>query len=152
MSPELSVILAARGGYASVQRTVECLKRQSAADRIELIVIACGDPAEIRAQDVRCFGGYQGLSLGNGASIAIANAAGVRQARAPVVAFAEDHCFPEPDWAAALLDAHRGSYAVVGPAFRNVNPRSTVSWCDFLIGYAPWMEPVEAGRSEERRV
>jgi len=69
-------------------------------------------------------------------------AAGVRAARASVVAFAEDHCFPEPGWAEALLAAYTGAEVVaVGPIFRNANPSTLVSWCDFVIGYGPWIDP-----------
>jgi len=66
-------------------------------------------------------------------------------ARARIVAFGEDHCFPEPGWADALLEAHQGPHAVVAPVFLNANPGSTVSWCDFLIGYGAWMAPVAGG-------
>ena len=61
-------------------------------------------------------------------------------AHAPIVALAEDHCFPEPGWADALIRAHQGPWAVVGPVVRNANPATIVSWCDFVIGYGPWME------------
>ena len=53
--------------------------------------------------------------------------------------------FPEAGWAAALIAAHEGPWAVVGPAIRNANPATVVSWCDFVVGYGPWMDPVEAG-------
>jgi hypothetical protein len=77
--------------------------------------------------------------------VAQANATGIRAAAAEVVALAEDHCFPEPDWAAALIDAHARGYAAVGPEIANANPGSVVSWCDYLIGYGPWMSPCRAG-------
>ena len=44
-----------------------------------------------------------------------------------VVAFGEEHCFPEPGWAQALIDAHREDYAAVGPAMHNANPDTIVS-------------------------
>jgi GT2 family glycosyltransferase len=63
-----------------------------------------------------------------------------------VVAFAEDHCFPDPGWAEALLECHAGdAVAAVGPVFRNANPRTLVSWCDFVIGYGPWIDLTTAG-------
>jgi hypothetical protein len=76
------------------------------------------------------------------------NAAGVRHASAPVVALAEDHSYPDPDWAAALIGAHRHAWAAVGPAVRNANPKSVTSWADFLIAYGPWSEPATAGEVE----
>jgi hypothetical protein len=81
------------------------------------------------------------------AAIGDANAAGARRAAAPVVAFAEDHCFPEPEWAEALIAAHACGYAAVGPEIVNGNPGTVVSWCDFLIGYGPWMSPSPSGEA-----
>jgi hypothetical protein len=72
----------------------------------------------------------------------------VRAATAPVIAFTEDHCLPEPDWARALIDAHREPWAAVGPAFLNGNPESLTSWVNLLIEYGPWVSPVEAGRRD----
>src|SRR5437588_133855 len=47
--------------------------------------------------------------------------------------------------AQALLAAHRGPWAAVGPVVRNANPSTSVSWADFLIGYGPWCDPAPAG-------
>src|SRR5205823_2114181 len=66
-------------------------------------------------------------------------------ASAPVVVFCEDHAFPEPGWAVALIDAHRGPYAAVGPVIVNANPRSLISDADCLIGYGPWLHPSPGG-------
>jgi hypothetical protein len=38
-----------------------------------------------------------------------------------VVAFAEDHCYPDQHRAEALIAAHRGPWAADGPAMRNAN-------------------------------
>jgi len=66
--------------------------------------------------------------------------AGIRAATAPIVALAEDHSFPDPDWADALITAHQARFAVVGPVLRNANPRSMLSWANLLLEYAPWLE------------
>ena len=62
-----------------------------------------------------------------------------------MVAFAEDHSFPDPGWAESLIKAHEQHWAAVGPALRNANPATAVSWADFFIGYGPWAEPISAG-------
>ena len=69
----------------------------------------------------------------------------MREASAPIVVFTEDHCFPEPEWAAALLARHAEPWAAVGPVLRNANPETTVSWADLLIAYGPWLAPGVAG-------
>jgi hypothetical protein len=143
--PDLSVILAASGGYEAITHTVRHLARQSIANQIELIVIATSEPIAIPPEVASCFHSLQLASLGHAASVAEANATGVKLAQAAIVVFSEDHCFPDPDWAESLLKAHQSSHAAVGPVFRNANPASLVSWCDFMIGYGPWMDPSPAG-------
>jgi hypothetical protein len=64
----------------------------------------------------------------------------VRAASAPIVVFCEDHAFPDPTWAEALIVAHRRPYAAVGPVVRNANPSTVISGADCLIGYGPWLE------------
>ena len=94
------------------------------------------DRSESASRLVRCESRSHGESA----------AAGVRAARAPIVAFAEDHCFPEPAWARALLEAYAaGDIAAVGAVFRNANPGTLVSWCDFAIAYGPWIDPTPGG-------
>ena len=60
-------------------------------------------------------------------------------ARAPLVAFIEDHSYPEKSWAEKLMAAHhREEYAVVGPVVLNANPNNN-SWGCFLVFYSHWM-------------
>lgn len=139
-APELSVILAAPDGYDSVRHTVAHLRAQTARDRLELLLVLPPQNAAVETADLADFPWLKRVVSSPG-SIGRANAAGVRQASADVVVLAEDHCFPDPDWAEALLDAHREAWAAVGPGVRNANPASAVSWADFFIGYGPWMLP-----------
>jgi hypothetical protein len=74
-----------------------------------------------------------------------ARAIGVRHAAASVVAFAEDHSYPEAYWAEALIAVHRGPWAVVGPAMCNANPYNALSWVNLAIEYGPWLEPAPRG-------
>ncbi|MGQ0657622.1 MAG: glycosyltransferase [Chromatiales bacterium] len=143
----MSVVLATPGSSETIAATIYHLRRQSVADRLELVIVARS--AEALALDekvVSGFWGYQVVSVGPFLSIGHANAAGVRAARSEVVALAEDHCFPDPGWAAALIERHtRDEVAAVGPVIRNANPGTLVSWCDFVIGYGPWIEPAPDG-------
>lgn len=144
--PAISVVLPTTWDFGSIAATVRHLRSQSIADRLELVVVAMAQPeflADVSA--CRAFWGCQVIHTGN-QSHGHACAAGVRAARAGVVVFAEDHCFPEPGWAEALLAAYTSPDIVaVGPVFRNANPGTLVSWCDFVIGYGPWIDPSTAG-------
>jgi hypothetical protein len=77
-------------------------------------------------------------------TLAQAKAEGACAAKAPIVAFIEDHTRFSKGWATALLKAHKeDNVAVVGPAFVNANPATSVSWANMLVEYSPWLSPVE---------
>ncbi len=141
----LTVIASTTRGFDAIRTTVAHLARQTVAGRIELVMVGPSEDA-LRASDADLadFAAVVRVGVGPVTSIAHANAAGVRRARGRVVALTEDHCFPEPGWAEALLAAHEGDCSVVGPVVRNANPGTRVSEADFAIGYGPWMEPMGA--------
>ena len=145
-APAMSVVLPTTSDFASLAATVRHLSRQTIAARLELVVVAMGAP-EFVMDDSACRSFWRASLVHSGTgSHGEASAAGVRAARGPVVVFAEDHCFPEPTWAEALLSAYTDPAIVaVGPVFRNANPATLVSWCDFAIGYGPWIDPETSG-------
>ena len=85
------------------------------------------------------------MDIDGGRSLAVARAAGVRAATTPLVVFTETHSFPEPGWARALIDAHAGPWAAVGPAMLNATPDDSRTWGQLLVDYGPWVAPVRAG-------
>lgn len=138
--PELSVVLASPDSFLSLRTTLRHLHAQTARDRIELVLVGPKKLQEtIDESYLHPFPSYQVVDHEPVRTIAAANAAGARAARGRIIAFAEDHCFPEPGWAEALVAAHRNPHAVVGPVVRNANPSTWISWADFLAGYGPWM-------------
>jgi len=144
--PKLSVILATPDDYRTIRATVRHLNRQTAVGDIELVIIA-PSAATLNAvsAELAPFKGHQVVEVGTMRSVAWANAIGVTRATAPVVAFAEDHCFPHPTWAQALLAAHEKPVSAVGPVVRNGNPGTMTSWADYLIAYGEWSDPHPAG-------
>jgi hypothetical protein len=131
-----------------VRRTVRHLQLQTVQERIELILLWASDAeVDVPARELDGFFAWRVEKIPAGSSVAAANAAGVCLASAAIVAFSEDHCFPEPGWADALIQAHARGYAAVGPEIANANPGSVVSCCDYLIGYGPWMSPSPAGEA-----
>jgi GT2 family glycosyltransferase len=145
-SPELSVIIVTPDNYDTIRKVVACLRSQSAHDQMELVLVtpsACR--LELNESELSKFARFRVLEVGEIKSIGAANAAGVRYSSAPVVALAEDHAFPDPAWAEALIDAHQENWAAVGPVVRNANPGSAISCADFLIAYGVWQEGVSGG-------
>ena len=144
--PLLSVILVTPDSYATIRTTIRHLLRQRIRDRIELVIVAPSLQAlQLNSEEMSQFGRYQVVEAGNIQSIGHANCAGVRKAQARIVVLGEDHAFPAPGWAEALVKAHHAPWAAVGPVVRNGNPRNVVSWADLLIAYAPWLYPGRRG-------
>jgi hypothetical protein len=144
--PALSVVLATPYDFESLRTVVAHLARQTVRDRIEIMVV--GSTPERLAVDESLLDGFHGhrvLPLGDFESLSAARVAGIRAARAPVVALTEDHCFPAPTWAEALIRAHRGPWSAVGPAIGLANPGRHISWASYLIQYGPWVQPLAGG-------
>lgn len=72
-------------------------------------------------------------------------AAGFQRAHAPVVAYAEEHSYPFPAWAEALLLAHEKAWGAVGAAIVNANPGTIISWANLFTDFGPSVEPAIAG-------
>lgn len=146
--PALTVALLTPDTFATIARTVAHLAVQDVVDTIELLILA-PDPAAVVVQPdaVRGFHSVRVIPVAYDGGSGAARSSAAWQAAAPVIAFGEDHCFPAPGWARALLEAHAGAWAAVGPVVENANPTTLVSWADLLMGYGPWLAP---GRSEVR--
>lgn len=127
--PALSVILATPDCYETIRETIRHLRAQTVKHLLEIIIVAPSasilHPDEFELRD---FLRFRIVEVGSVTSIGSANAKGVRQASAPIVALVEDHAFPAPRWAEALIAAHRHPWAVVGPVFRNPNdPKNIIA-------------------------
>jgi len=110
-----------------------------------VIVAPSGDRLEADEAALATFHSFQVVEVGEIKAVGEANAAGARRARAPVVAFVEEHSYPQQGWAEALIEAHREPWVAVGPVVGNANGDSLVGWADFLVGYGPWLDPARAG-------
>ena len=142
IGPALTVVSITPDRYETVRRTLRHVRAQTARDQIELLLIAPTremlEPDESELADFRWVKIVEVGPLGATGEV---RARAVREASAPIVVFTEDHCFPEPEWAAALLARHAEPWAAVGPVLRNANPDTMVSWADLFIGYGPWLAP-----------
>ena len=144
--PDLSVVLITPFSFETIRRTVQHLCAQTLASRIELLLcVPSAGGFDLDRGAVAPLHSTRILEVGELTKTGPTRALAARQASASVVVYAEDHCFPDPGWAEALLRAHRGPHAAVGPAFRNANPEVAVSWADFILGYGRWMAPGRAG-------
>ena len=141
--PKLSVVLGVGACRQRAQRVVDAICAQTVLDQIEIVVLDSGGKgvAPLRTpQDARVV--Y--VALPEATLFPKARAEGVLHASAPVVAFLEDHCFPSREWAAALIEAHRGECTVIGYAFTNANPQTYISRAALMKDYGPWLHPATA--------
>ncbi len=142
--PAISVVLPT-DTYATVRDVLAHIRRQSIGNRLELVIVT-SSPAGLELE-----GGERDtlhsvrVVESTLDSMPRARARGIDAARAPVVVLAETHAFPDPEYAEALLDTHRGPWAVVGPAMCNANPDSLLSWASLFLDYGPWIERKERG-------
>ena len=149
VAAEMSVVITTPDNYQTIRRTISHLRRQTVKEALELIIVAPSlAQLQLDETDVSEFAGYAVVEAGDIGSIGYSNALGIRRATAPIVVLAEDHCFPDDDWAETLIAAHRGEWSVVGPSFRNANPETGISWADFFLGYGPFLWPTEAREVE----
>lgn len=83
-----------------------------------------------------------------GATFAAMRARGVAAARAPVVAFLEEHVRARPGWAAAQLAAFRDGWDGVGAAVVVANPGRGPAELVGLLSYGLFSPPLAGGESE----
>jgi len=147
--PEMSVVVVTPDCYTTVRKTIRHLRAQKVRGSLELIIVA-PDAGRLDLDESALSGflRHKVVEVGPITSTARARAEGVRASAARVVALAEDHAFPAPGWAEALIERHREDWAAVGPVMVNANPRSTTSWANLLVEYAPWIDPAEGGERE----
>ena len=148
-TPDLSVVLVAASGMASIGRTMAALRAQTIAQRLEVLLVA-PTASEINSDllGAASFAALRTVGVGPIVKRGEAAAAGILAASCTVVALIEDHSFPEPEWAAALLAAHAGPWIGVGPAVENANPGTVVSRVVFWLSYIALSGPQAAGPRE----
>lgn len=150
---ELSVVFAARGGFANTRKGIECLLGQSISPRIELIVVS--DSPEL-LREIECFVmSSERLArcdflLHLGEDLADDRIRGVTKATAPLVVFAEDHAFPDRNWAEEMVAAFRSSPHVLAaaPVLLNPNPESAVSRAQWFLTHGLFERGGPADRFE----
>lgn len=129
-----------------LQTALRHLHAQTAKERLEIVLVA---PSRgclgLKGSALEGFLQVRLIEVGEIRSRAGAMVRGIREASAPVVALLEDHCYPAPGWAAALIEAHRHPWGAVGFVIDNANPASIVSQAEHFISYGRWLELPDAG-------
>jgi glycosyltransferase involved in cell wall biosynthesis len=101
MHPDLTVVIPSLNGAPGVDRCLRALAVQSIRPRMEIMVIDDGSTDDTAS--VARAHGVTVLSHPRNRGIAAARNTGLNAATADIVAFLDDDCEPEPEWARNLL-------------------------------------------------
>ena len=147
MSPRLSVVICSRNGAAGVDRCLRALAEQTIRPAPEVIVV--DDGSADGTADVACGHGAVVLRHETSRGPAAARNTGARVASAPILAFLDDDCEPEPRWAEQLVGTYRGDViGVAGALLVGGRP-------GFMLGYLARhnpLEPQELNLARSRRL
>jgi hypothetical protein len=145
---DLSVIVVIGDCRERAERMLGAVASQSGAEQIELIVV---DAASHGAPDLSLPAGLRVKYVRAEAGVMPGSARGdaIKFATAPVIAFLEEHCFPEEGWASAVIEAHRGDSAAVGYTFLNGSPDTYLYRSFFMAEYGPWGHPQAGGAASQ---
>lgn len=145
-TPDMSVVIVTPEGYGIIRKTVLALGRQTVRGRLELVIAAPSrERLAVAEADLAEFHSWRVVEVGEVRVLTRAKVAAVAQATAPIVAFAEDHCFPDPMWAEALIAMHRQGHSAVGPMMRNANPATSLSWAGLFLHFGCCVRPIRDG-------
>ncbi len=111
---DLSVVVCSYNGEAGLSRCLEALSGQTIHRRLDIVVV--DDGSADRTGDVASAHGATVIRHQVNRGLAAARNSGLRAASAPIVAFVDDDCEPEPEWAQRLLACYaEGVIGVGGP-------------------------------------
>ena len=133
-TPELSVILVVGGQRERAAAALRSLLEQNTINRMEILLFDLGPegcPPLPNSDHPR----VKMTRAGREYLLADARARGIRMARAPVIAFIEEHSLAQPGWAEAILQSDWERWAGVGSDFIVANPDSGSSDQAFRMTY-----------------
>lgn len=136
--PSLTAALIVGVERTRAAKALRSILYQNVIDQMEVLVIDCVPPGTppmqgcdhptvrvLRVTPPALFGEMRALA--------------VREARAPIIAFLEEHCLAMTGWAEALLKAHQEPWAAVGGEVYNANGGVGFSNITHLSSYFDWL-------------
>jgi hypothetical protein len=134
--PRLSVVITT-DTFDTLRRALECFARQDDPTLLEMILVSPpGGLAHADQTLLARFGRIQTVEVPEVHHLARANAAGAAAATCPFVCIGETHCFPDPGWTEALLEAHATGVTAVLCAIDNARPDKLLDTAGYALDYA----------------
>jgi hypothetical protein len=138
----LSVILVTNRGLGTISPAIECLREQTVAARIELLVVARSGMVTVEAlASVSGFAAVGLVSLDEVGRRGRAAGYAVQFARGRFIALLENHSFGKPDMYERLVEGFDGSTAVVSPNVRSANPDNLWGLGTYILAYGDFAPP-----------
>ena len=134
MAADLSVVICSLNGAAGLDRCLRALEGQTGPAGLEIIVVDDGSTDD--TSSVAHAHGAAVIRHAANLGLAAARNSGIRAASAPIVAFLDDDCEPEPQWAQGLLDAYGEDVIGVGGV---ILPYARAG---FMLGYLTHHNPL----------
>lgn len=147
MSAELSVVICSLDGAGGVDRCLRRLADQTISASIEVAVV--DDGSRDGTSEVARSHGVIVIRHEVNRGIAAARNTGIAATTAPIVAFLDDTCEPDPDWAERLLAGYREDVAGAGGPVLPVSSAGLLS--GFLDRHNP-LQPLELNLARSNRV
>ena len=147
-NPVLTVVLVLGdiGTHRGLEKTLYSLLHQKMIDEMEVLVMDCSAPGSspLTGSDHAC---VRTIKLSRETTtMALARVEGIRRARAPIVAFLDEHSVAMAGWAEALVEAHKGPWAGVGGEIYNMSSASGFADPIYLMGHGRWVPPARRGQ------
>jgi len=136
---------------SSLRRCLDALLEQKGVDRPEILVPYDDSLASNAALDAD-YPDVEFLHVAGTRTPAELRAFAVGRANGRIVGLLEDHCVPDPDWCARVIEAHEQVRAAVGGAVEKGfapgrSTDSTLDWAVYMTDYSRYMNPMPAGPS-----
>ncbi len=144
--PALSVAIAIDRERDRAAIALESVLSQSIISRLEVLIL---DAGHARFSPIRgaAHPAVRVLPVTDGAGYGDALTLGVRQARAPIVAFLEEHVQVFPGWAEAIVAAHEGLWAAVGGEVHPGHLDRLAARVVELVSRHNWSAPAQRGEA-----
>ncbi|MCS6801884.1 MAG: glycosyltransferase [Chloroflexota bacterium] len=143
--PAMSVVLLVDRRRERGARALGSLLRQTVIDRLEIVLLDFGGP-RIPPLPGSEHPRVRTIRLRRGLPYGVAKLIGFRAARAPLVAFTEEHCLYSAQWAEALLAEFADSrVGAVSGEMHNATPGRGMSDAIAIAIAGPWAAPARPG-------
>lgn len=144
---DMAVVICSLNGAAGVDRCLRALARQTIRSRLEIILV--DDGSADGTSDVGYRHGVRVVRHPVNRGLAAARNSGLSASSAPLVAFLDDDCEPEADWAAELVACYEDGVTGVGGPVLPAAPAGFMA--GFLSRNNP-LTPLEADLARSERI